>query len=159
MAPSVSRVAASLFCPDDSGYCHVFDISVFGDDEKISTSYVTLMLTFSQVASNRASKRFSTYSGVPSVAASESTISTTNGDPRVQEIKEWSKGLERLNNQRLQQQRYQPTPEKTDNLSKLALGAKVERALGRRMTSQDAVLRPKVLSEKPTTDRIHSTRR
>ena len=66
----------------------------------------------------------------------------------MQEIKEWSQGLERLESKRLQQQRYQPTPEKSDNLSKLALGAKVERALGRRMTSQDAVLRPKVISEK-----------
>jgi len=106
-----------------------------------------------QLNSNRASKRFSTYSGVPSVAASETTVSTTNGDPRLQEIKELSKGLERLNSQRLQQQRYQPTPEKTDNLSKLALGAKVERALGRRMTSQDAVLRPRVMNEKAAAER------
>ena len=62
-------------------------------------------------------------------------------------------GLERLNNKRLQQQRYQPSREKSDNLSKLALGAKVERALGRRMTSQDAVLRPKVVSEKQPIER------
>ena len=34
-----------------------------------------------------------------------------------------------------------PTPEKSESLSKLALGAKVERALGRRMTGQDAVMR------------------
>jgi hypothetical protein len=40
-----------------------------------------------------------------------------------------------------------PTEEKSDNLNKLALGAKVERALGRRMTGQDAVMR-KPLSEK-----------
>jgi hypothetical protein len=105
-----------------------------------------------QVTSPRASKRFSTYSGVPSVAASESTVST-NGDPRIHDLKEWSKGLERLSSPRLQQQRYQPTPEKSENLSKLALGAKVERALGRRMTSQDAVLRPRVLNEKATAER------
>jgi hypothetical protein len=43
----------------------------------------------------------------------------------------------------LQQQRYAPTPEKSDALSKLALGAKVERALSRRMTGQDAVLKPR----------------
>lgn len=114
---------------------------------------------FVQLTSNRASKRFSTYSGVPSVAASESTISTTNGDPRLQDIKEWSKGLERLNSQRLQQQRYQPTPEKTDNLNKLALGAKVERALGRRMKNQDAVLRPRVMSEKAEAERSSATPR
>jgi len=111
------------------------------------------------VSSNRASKRFSTYSGVPSVAASESTISSSNGDPRIQEIKEWTKNMDRLNSQRLQQQRYQPSPEKSDNLSKLALGAKVERALGRRMTSQDAVLRPRVLSEKPIVERSATTSR
>ena len=66
------------------------------------------------------------------------------------EIKEWTQGFDRLEQKRLQQQRYQPTPEKTDSLSKLALGAKVERALGRRMTDQDATFRPKlsVLSEK-----------
>ena len=37
-----------------------------------------------------------------------------------------------------------PSAQKTEDLSKLALGAKVERALGRRMGDQDAVLRVKV---------------
>ncbi len=46
------------------------------------------------------------------------------------------------------QQRYKLTNEKTDDMSKLALGAKLDRALSRRMSSQDAVFRPKVLSEK-----------
>ncbi len=64
------------------------------------------------------------------------------------EIKEWTQGFDRLEQKRLQQQRYAPTPEKTDSLSKLALGAKVERALGRRMTDQDAVFRPKLMNEK-----------
>jgi len=42
-----------------------------------------------------------------------------------------------------------PTAEKKENLSKLALGAKLERALRRRMTSQDAVMRKSVpLNEK-----------
>ena len=36
-----------------------------------------------------------------------------------------------------------PSKEKSENLSKLALGAKLERALGRRMGSQDAVMRVK----------------
>ena len=105
-----------------------------------------------QVASKRTSKRFSTFSGVPSLAASDSTSNTnsssSNGDPRMQEIKEWTQGFDRLEQKRLQQQRYQPTPEKTDSLSKLALGAKVERALGRRMTDQDATFRPKLIDEK-----------
>ena len=59
----------------------------------------------------------------------------------MQELKEWTQGFDRLESKRLQQQRYQPTSEKTDHLSKLALGAKVERALGRRMTDQDAQMR------------------
>ncbi len=40
---------------------------------------------------------------------------------------------------RLEQQRYVMSGNKTDEVSKLALGAKVERALARRMTGQDAV--------------------
>lgn len=38
--------------------------------------------------------------------------------------------------------------QKTDDMSKLALGAKLDRALARRMSGQDAVFRPKVLEEK-----------
>ncbi|CEN60165.1 hypothetical protein BJX68DRAFT_241567 [Aspergillus pseudodeflectus] len=97
--------------------------------------------------SNRASKRFSTISGSPSVASSERTL--PSGDPRLAEFHNLRDGLERLENKPLQKQRFVPSAEKTDNLSKLALGAKVERALGRRMTSQDAVMRKKpALSEK-----------
>ena len=73
------------------------------------------------------------------------------------DIKEWSQGLQRLEQKELQQQRYAPTQEKTDSLSKLALGAKVERALGRRMTDQDATFRPKLLSEKTAMGRSAST--
>jgi len=73
------------------------------------------------------------------------------------EIKELTEGLDRLENKPLQQQRFVPSAEKTDNLSKLALGAKVERALGRRMTGQDAVMRQsKPLSEKPMVERAAS---
>ncbi|KAL9634791.1 MAG: hypothetical protein Q9164_003868 [Protoblastenia rupestris] len=112
------------------------------------------------VASKRTSKRFSTFSA-PSIAASDHTTQTTattsSSDPRMAEIKEWTQGLDRLEQKRLQQQRYAPSQEKSDSLSKLALGAKVERALGRRMTDQDAVLRPKLLSEKPPMGRSTST--
>ncbi|KAL6715613.1 hypothetical protein ACLMJK_006574 [Lecanora helva] len=104
------------------------------------------------VSSKRTSKRFSTFSGAPSLAASDTTQRTTasaaTGDPRIQEIKEWTQGFDRLEQKRLQQQRYTPTTEKTDSLSKLALGAKVERALDRRMTDQDAAFRPKLMDEK-----------
>ena len=115
-----------------------------------------------QVSSKRTSKRFSTFSGVPSLAASDNTqhtnSSSPNGDSRMQDIKEWTQGFDRLEQKRLQQQRYQPTPEKTDNLNKLALGAKVERALDRRMTDQDAVFRPKIMSEKAGMGRSVTTR-
>jgi len=66
----------------------------------------------------------------------------------MRELKEWTAGFERLDSQRLQQQRYTPSAEKTDTLGKLALGAKLDRALGRRMTGQDATMRPKVINEK-----------
>lgn len=65
------------------------------------------------------------------------------------DIKRYSDFVERVQNKPLEKQRFVPTTEKTDNLNKLALGAKVERALGRRMTGQDAVMRkPVVLDEK-----------
>ncbi|KOS45683.1 hypothetical protein ACN38_g3401 [Penicillium nordicum] len=69
------------------------------------------------------------------------------GDPRIADIFHLHDGFERLESKPLNKQRFVPTEEKSNNLNKLALGAKVERALGRRMTSQDAVMR-KPLSEK-----------
>lgn len=106
-----------------------------------------------QSTGNRASTRLSTYSAAPtltpSIAPSHlSAASSTAGDPKAQEIKSWNAGFERLEDKRLQQQRYMLTSEKTDDMNKLALGAKLERALGRRMSGQDAVFRPKVLNEK-----------
>lgn len=73
------------------------------------------------------------------------------------EIKQYSDGVERLENKPLQRQRFVPTEEKADNLNKLALGAKVERALGRRMTGQDAVMRRPVLSEKKAVEEAAQT--
>ncbi|KAF2856641.1 hypothetical protein T440DRAFT_4850 [Plenodomus tracheiphilus IPT5] len=104
-------------------------------------------------AGNRASTRMSTYSAAPtltpSVAPSHlSEASSTAGDPKAQDIKSWNAGFERLEDKRLVQQRYMLTSEKTDDMSKLALGAKLDRALSRRMSGQDAVFRPKGLSEK-----------
>jgi len=96
----------------------------------------------------RASTRLSTYSATPtltpSIAPSHlSTASSTAGDPRAADIKSWNAGFERLEDKRLQQQRYIVSTEKNEDMSKLALGAKLERALGRRMTGQDAVFVPK----------------
>ena len=99
-----------------------------------------------QLASKRTSNRYSTYSASPSFATSNSSA-----DSGIAEIKHLTDGLNRLENKRLQDQRFVPTPRKADDLSKLALGAKLERALGRRMTGQDAVMPKKkttVLSEK-----------
>ena len=95
-----------------------------------------------QLVSNGDSQRYS--------VISDGTVATAmTADSRSTEIKELGESLERLENKRLSQQRFVPTPEKSDSLSKLALGAKVERALGRRMSSQDAVMRkPEVLDEK-----------
>ncbi|KAF2271067.1 hypothetical protein CC78DRAFT_588908 [Lojkania enalia] len=102
---------------------------------------------------NRASTRLSTYSATPTLAPSIapshlSAASSTSGDPKAQEIKSWNAGFERLEDKRLQQQRFTLSSEKTDDMSKLALGAKLDRALSRRMTGQDAVFRPKTMNEK-----------
>jgi len=43
-----------------------------------------------------------------------------------------------MQDERLDKQRYEMSGNKSDEVSKLALGAKVERALARRMVGQDA---------------------
>jgi hypothetical protein len=63
------------------------------------------------------------------------------------EITQITEGLEKLENKSLASQRFVPSVEKTENLSKLALGAKLERALGRRLGGQDAVMRQKVVKK------------
>jgi hypothetical protein len=100
-----------------------------------------------QLASKRASTRYSTYSMAPSVANTVKTSLTS--DSAQQEIKDIEDGLEKLNNKKLASQRFVPSQEKTENLSTLALGAKLERALGRRMGGQDAVMRER---KKPVAD-------
>lgn len=89
--------------------------------------------------STRTSVRFSTYS----MAAPSITPTVLSTDSVTAEIRPIVDGLERLKNPRLSDQRVYLTEEKTTNLAKLALGAKLERALDRRMTSQDAVMRPR----------------
>ncbi len=79
--------------------------------------------------------------------ASASTVST-HGDERIQDMKRLSVGFEKLTSPKLQAQRYQPSTQKSDDLSKIALAAKVQRALDRRMSSQDAVMRDRSYSEK-----------
>jgi len=66
------------------------------------------------------------------------------------EIKSWSASFERMSDRRLEKQRYIMSSTKGDEFSAIALGAKLERALGRRMTGQDAVFtRRKSALEKP----------
>lgn len=59
------------------------------------------------------------------------------------EIHNIALGLDRMENKALSSQRVVLTDEKTEKLGKLALGAKLERALDRRMSSQDAIMRPR----------------
>ncbi|KAI9775330.1 MAG: hypothetical protein M1835_005867 [Candelina submexicana] len=128
--------------------------------------------TAPMLATEKSSKRdsqFSTTTFAPSLAptysSNTSTLTANTTDPRMAEIKELTAGFDRLTSPRLQQQRYVPTQEQTEHLSKLALGAKLERALGRRMSSQDAVFTdksrrspkvPAVIGEKPAHLRAHS---
>lgn len=93
----------------------------------------------------------STYSTSPSFSSATSTVTAERGRAEITEI---TQGLDRLENKHLSQQRFVPSPQKSEDLSKLALGAKLERALGRRMGDQDAVMRKKKpsisgFSEKP----------
>jgi hypothetical protein len=71
------------------------------------------------------------------------TPTVRSTDSVTAEIRPIVDGLERLKNPRLADQRVFLNEEKTTKLAKLALGAKLERALGRRMTGQDAVMRPR----------------
>lgn len=97
---------------------------------------------------NRASVRLSTYSMAPSLTPTTQTSDSTG--ERV-DLRQIATGLDRMENKALASQRVMLSEEKTDNMKKLALGAKLERALDRRMSSQDAVMRPrgKSLNKKP----------
>ena len=82
----------------------------------------------SQLASKRASTRFSTYSAAPSVANTVKTSLTS--DSAQQEIKDIEDGLEKLDNKKLASQRFVPSKEKSENLSKLALGSEAGAGAG-----------------------------
>lgn len=85
--------------------------------------------------SKRDTRRFSTYTNVssdPSIAGSEKAA-----------FFEIESGLRRMEDMRLMSQRFVPTEQKSEMISKLALGAKLERALRWRMDKQDAVARPR----------------
>lgn len=71
------------------------------------------------------------------------TPTVLSTDSVTAEIRPIVDGLERLKNPQLASQRVVLNDEQQSNFAKLALGAKLDRALGRRMTSQDAVMRPR----------------
>lgn len=77
------------------------------------------------------------------MAAPSLTPTIQTGDSAQAEIHDIFSGLDRMKNEALSSQRVTLTDEKTDKFSKLALGAKLERALDRRMSGQDAVMRPR----------------
>ncbi|KAH7311528.1 hypothetical protein B0I35DRAFT_411713 [Stachybotrys elegans] len=105
----------------------------------MAPSHPTMSANTAVVApQNRASVRLSTYSVAPSYAPTVQTNDSAHA-----EIREIASGLDRMENKALSSQRVILSEEKTDNMSKLALGAKLERALDRRMTAQDAVMRPR----------------
>jgi hypothetical protein len=73
-------------------------------------------------------------------------VASSTCDPVAQELSVITEELEKLENKKLASQRFVPSKEKSENLSKLALGAKLERALDRRLGGQDAVMRKKKTS-------------
>lgn len=81
------------------------------------------------------------------------------GDPKAADIRSWSGALERMQDQRLEKQRYTMSSNKSEEVSKLALGAKVERALSRRMVGQDAVFSPAAAAEKQRKKRLQGSER
>ncbi|KAF2142015.1 uncharacterized protein K452DRAFT_227405 [Aplosporella prunicola CBS 121167] len=100
----------------------------------------------------RNSTRLSTYSAAPTLTPSIAPSTTSSIDPRSADIKAWNAGLDRLEDKRLQQQRYVASPEKMDSIGKLALGAKLDRALSRRMSGQDAVFTHRPTGSQSTID-------
>lgn len=106
------------------------------------------------VSKARTSVRYSTYSVAPSFAPSVHTTDSVTA-----EIRDIASGLDRMENKALSSQRVLLSEEKTDAMGKLALGAKLERALDRRMSSQDAEMRPRgaTLAEKRMGDKINDT--
>lgn len=81
-----------------------------------------------------------------SCSSDHTTTSLTPSEkahPLAQEVRDLTSGLARLDQPKLQNQRYAVSDDKKEEISKLALGAKLERALGRRMVSQDASFSPK----------------
>lgn len=76
-------------------------------------------------------------------------MSLTGTDPKTADLRSFANVLDRMNDERVDRQRFVMSKNKTEEVSKIALGAKVDRALSRRMVGQDASFRPK----KPLTEK------
>ncbi|KAF2863391.1 hypothetical protein K470DRAFT_262142 [Piedraia hortae CBS 480.64] len=72
---------------------------------------------------------------------------STFGDP---DLTSWSGSLDRMQDARLERQRYIMSGMKSEEVDMLALGAKVERALARRMSTQDADMKEGMKAEEET---------
>ncbi|KAI5370792.1 hypothetical protein Slin15195_G016640 [Septoria linicola] len=73
-----------------------------------------------------------------------SSLTLSSNDPKAADIKTFANCLDRMSDERLaDKQRYRMSSNKSEDMGKIALGARVERALSRRMVGQDAVLKPK----------------
>jgi hypothetical protein len=84
--------------------------------------------------------------GSASMAAASSSMSLSSSDPKTADIRSFAETLDRMNDVRADKQRFVMSSNKTEEVSKIALGAKLDRALARRMSGQDAVFRPKTKS-------------
>jgi hypothetical protein len=60
-------------------------------------------------------------------------------DPRIADLHSFASQFDKMLDSRLDRQRYIPSGDKVEELGKIALGAKVERALARRLVGQDAI--------------------
>lgn len=113
------------------------------------TEYVHLLSPFPFLLSSptlQPGKRFPVVpkTGVPKFLDSILTLARSSSvHEHEHEITHIQTTLSKLSDKKLASQRYMPSQEKTESLSKLALGAKLDRALARRMGSQDAVMRVK----------------
>lgn len=90
---------------------------------------------------------YSTEFSRPGNRASYAGPSRVNAAPHAEidesQLKSLQTRLQRMEDARLQGQRFVVSQDKREELSSLALGAKLERALGRRMSGQDAVFTTK----------------
>ncbi|RKF58755.1 hypothetical protein OnM2_065033 [Erysiphe neolycopersici] len=99
-------------------------------------------LISSSTYSQRNSAHISYYNDSAGLAP---TPSLTSLDSAHQEFYEIEAFMQKLENKKLTTQRFIPTQEKIEFLSKLAFSAKLERALERRLIGQDAVMRDRKL--------------